>query len=79
MHTAPRRMPKPYCGNACQLEKCTKGSGTGMSVTQNSGHAVCMPPESSDTSNTTLPVLLAKSKGCLGYIASDVTVPSPFG
>ena len=36
-------------------EKCDKRIGAGEFVTQNSGQASCIPPESSDTSKTTVP------------------------
>ena len=43
-----------------ELKKCTpNGTGTGRSVTQNSGHAEWVPCESFDTSNATVPVSLS--------------------
>src|SRR5579871_5939988 len=70
-----KRRPKPFCGTDAQLSWWVKGAGTGLSVSQNSGHAAWLPCVSLLTSNVTVPVRPAKSNGCLGYIASDVTVP----
>ena len=47
----------------------------GRSVSQNSGHAACVPWVSFDTSKLTVPVRPAKSNGCFGYMASTVTAP----
>src|SRR5215470_5008245 len=70
-------MPKPFLGKLIQELKWLNGAGTGVSVTQNSGHEECGPCVSLETSNDTVPVRPAKSNGCFGYIASTVTSPNP--
>src|SRR5207249_6835622 len=58
--------------------KCKNGAGTGLSVTHSSGHTVCVPCVSFDTSNVIFPARFAKSNGCFGYSPMTVTPPPSF-
>src|SRR5579871_1169177 len=57
-----KRRPKPFCGTDAQLSWWVKGAGTGLSVSQNSGHAAWLPCVSLLTSNVTVPLSVTASR-----------------
>src|SRR5271170_4833458 len=73
---AEKRMPKPCCGFDTHESRCSNGTGTGRLLIQNSGHAAWKECVSLAMSNATVPVRPAKSNGCFGYMAREVTLPA---
>jgi hypothetical protein len=69
-------MPSAFGVYVSHVAKWVNGAGAGRSVSQNSGHAECVPVESFDISKLTVPVRPAKSNGCLGYMANIATPPA---